>query len=135
MLIRVKQQHENGCVPACIAMLTGFSYEESLRIVYPWKKTKKWDHYGVRYEHMLRALKNIGFKYKECDVFPFSKICSNAIIIVEHSAYGPIGQRSHVVVWDYAQQRVLDPYVGKGLKKHLCNNSYEKSCISIIEVY
>jgi hypothetical protein len=132
-LIRVKQEHKNGCAPACIATLTGLSYKEALRAIYPWKKIKRWDYYGTRFSHILRALKKIGIKYKKRKPTLFSNIHFNSIILTDHPIYGGY----HVVVWDCMQQIILDPYVGyhrNGLKKHLPRKSYEKYCLSIIEV-
>lgn len=131
----VRQQHQNSCVPACIATLTGLPYNKALRLVYRWKKTKRWDHYGTKHEDTLRAIKRAGFRYKERKPISFSKLRTSAIIVVENDVYGPPGYQSHVVVWDYEQQRVLDPYVGKGmLKRHLLQRIYEKSATIIIEI-
>jgi hypothetical protein len=135
MLTLIRQQHNNGCVPACLATLTGLPYKKALKIVYPWKKTKRWDYYGTDYQDILRALGRVGLKYKERDPVPFTKLHTNAIVIVEHPASGPPGERSHAVVWDYQQQRILDPNVGNwGMKRHLPQASYQKSVTSIIEV-
>lgn len=134
MLTLVRQRHINSCVPACLATLTSLPYKKSLKVVYPWKKTKRWDHYGTDYKDILRALKRLGLKYKERGHTLFTKLRVNAIVIIEHPAYGPPEARSHAVVWDYKRQRILDPDVGKGIKRHLPQASYQKSAVLIIEV-
>ena len=131
---RVMQLHSNGCVPATIAMLTGFSYLRSMRLIYPWKKTSAWEKHGTRHQDMLDALQRIGFRIRERKPINFPKLHGNAIIVVEHPIYGPPNHRSHVVVWDYEQQRILDPYVGFDIKRHLRISEYQKAAYSIIEV-
>jgi len=133
----VRQQHNNGCVPAAIATITGIPYQDALKAVYHAKRPKEWDHHGTKHKDMLRALDRLGLKYRErYYLVPFSQLRSNAIIIVEHSIYGPPGHRSHVVVWDYEQQRILDPYPSptRHMKRHLPQTSYQKAAQFIIDV-
>ena len=136
MLSLVRQQHNNSCVPAALATISGVTYKTALKVVYPWKKNKGWDNYGTKHNDMLRAIKRLGFRYKERDPVSFSKLRFNAIIIVEHPVYGPHGRRNHAVVWDCEQQRILDPYVHADgvLKRHLLRRTYEKAAFAIIEI-
>lgn len=138
MLRRIQQVHENGCVPACVAMLTGLSYIQSCRIVHPYRRN--WDRYGSTPENVNASLKRAGFKIRQRNVkkiINFSQLKRNALVVLAHEAYGPPGHNLHAVVWDVQRQKILDPYPSpqRHLKRHLPLKSYQKSTIKITEVY
>ena len=136
-LHRVIQQHQNGCVPAALATLTGLKYELMMRVIHHSKRPARWDYYGTTRSATLRALNRLGYKAKEIDPIPFNRLSTDALIVVENEAYRALPIGAHVVVWDCDRQRILDPYVGAAignLRRHLPMKSYQAATTLIIEV-
>jgi hypothetical protein len=132
MLRLVRQRHENGCVPASIAILAGLSYSKALKLF--WSK-KDWLKRGTSYRMLLNGLIRAGLKVKPRKACSLSKLRSNAMLIIQHS-HPAFGGAMHAVAWDYKNQIVLDPYPNKrrAIKRKFPLKSYEKSLIMIIEV-
>ena len=129
---RVIQQNENGCVSACIAMLTGLTYFEGVRITHPYRTPHS--QLGSTDENTLAALKRIGLRgYIRKPKRWLQELSTNAILFIQHRLYLPA---IHAVIWDYESQKVLDPYPRKDRSpsRHLPFNSYQSSVISYIEV-
>lgn len=132
MLRLVRQEHENGCVPASIAILAGLSYSEGIKLF--WSK-KNWNKKGCSYRTLINGLKRSGLKFKERKVCLLSKLRSNAILVIKHS-HPAFAGAMHAVVWDFENQKIIDPYPrqDRSLKRKLLFKSYEKSLIEVIEV-
>jgi hypothetical protein len=131
---RIVQQHTNGCVPACIAMLSGVSYLQAVRIVYPHRLSG--NPLGAYYDDVIRAIKAVGLRfYTRSRIIPFEQLRHNALITIDHPIYGETDH--HAVIWDKEAQRIIDPYPKPGRKpgRHLPQSSYQKHAIEMIEVY
>ena len=134
---RVRQQHESGCVPACIAMLADISYASSIRLFEKLKigSHKSFTVWGTTHKQMLKGMQYAGLNpFDRQRKTSLAKLKHNAILVIEHEVYGEPHERTHAVVWDVKKQRVLDPYVGRGsLKRHLSTKIYEESLLYIVE--
>lgn len=122
---RVKQRHHNGCAPAALAMISGFSYRKCLKAVLP--KRKRGGHVGdVELENVLRALHKLKVPHR----LSFDKnnlFIKNSIIIVNYN-----DQARHCVVWDVANKNLIDPIENTPYKEKNVNKSYCRRNFSII---
>ncbi len=116
MLInRVQQQHDDGCVIACFAMLSGISYYEAYRtaslngFIDPDKTVK------MTFASAAKLLRLNRFKCVE-DITDFRKRRLPAIVMFKWFTTPDY----HSVVWDPARKRFLDP----AYPKSLGNNFY-----------
>jgi hypothetical protein len=113
-------------------MLSGVSYIQAVRIVYPHRLHG--NPMGACYDDVIRAIKAVGLRfYTRSRIIPFEQLKHNALITIDH----PIYQGHHAVIWDYKAQRIIDPYPKANRKpgKHLPQSSYQQYCVEIIEVY
>lgn len=126
----VRQQHENGCVPACIAMIAGFSYSEVTKLFY---SNHNWNKRGSSIPILFKTLSKLGFIGKSVSVKNLHRLRTNAILIIKRIEYG---SGCHAVVWDFKKQKVWDPYPSKRRipKRHFPLSSYQKHLIGVIEV-
>ena len=128
MIVRCVQSHENGCLPACIAMLLGVSYIKGVRVVHPYRTTKS--HLGTYPERLSSVLKRAKLKFRKRRLIPFKELKHNALIVI-NTGY------LHAVVWDYEAQRILDPYPSpkRKVKRHFTLDAYQKMATYVFEIY
>jgi len=109
----VHQRHNNGCVSACLAMITGCSYNSIFRWVYGEEKQREYP--GLNFEYIMRLVEELGISAKiSFNVDRFKSLKNNAIIVVDYGekpgdAFYYRHSR-HAVVWDSSSKKILDPY-------------------------
>lgn len=126
---RVQQKHRTSCVPACVAMLAGISYERALALVHP--KREKGQLYLSRMQDACSAFKRLGIKHRlRCVMPPYdlSKIKHPAMLKLHGRPYFPC---THAVVWDPCRQRILDPW---GPKPDLSKKRCARAILAVIEI-
>lgn len=130
----VMQRFENSCVPACIAMVSGLSHAQAIKL---FAYNHNWGKMGSDIPTLMKHLTNLGCKPQLCQPFNIKRLRCNAILGLAHPAYGPHGWNRHVVVWDYKAQKVLDPYPcsWRPMKRALPLFEYQNSLIEIIKIY
>lgn len=132
MLQYVKQEHRNGCIFACLAMLSGKSYREVIRILYPdiWVPEDDLVYCGQMDQYYVPnvvtkdvgntiacLLEQLGCKVRESKTREIKRLgqrSRNSILIIrwacderyasEHNPW-----MCHAVVCDAAQKMILDP--------------------------
>lgn len=126
---RVKQRHAMSCGPACIAMVTGLSYDKVLDFMHPpGRRTKKGNKLNLATDSakMLKSLRKLGFKAKASTRTSTKRLRHLTIINIRWAGKEDVSSegvfRRHWVVWDPWQKRFLDPYY-----KTLSNAIYEKA--------
>ena len=139
MLTLVKQKHECACVVACIATITGLSYEKCLNIVYPKRKINTWNLVGTWMKDQFKAMDRLNLKYRfRKNNTSLLKLKHNAILIIKHPIYFDRFKRgTHAVVWDAEAKKILDPYPSNSrhMKRNLPFKSYQKSIIEVSEIF
>lgn len=130
----VRQIHEYGCFPAALAMISGRSYNEMLKLIYPKRKKANWNIDGVSDEAIYRSLNRLGIKYRKRKPTTLSNIKSNAILIIGN--YLGDTNTDHTVIWDYEKQKILDPYPNKNRsrKKKFPLTTYQNNLLYILEI-
>lgn len=119
---RVQQKHRLGCFNACIAMITGLSYEKALKLVHP--KRRKGEYTETHLPEVVVALIKINADYKLTFDKNIKNIKNPAIVIVKWK-----NGSSHAVVWDPELKKILDPW--KPISKL---NDYKKYFLYAIEI-
>ena len=125
----IHQRHANGCVTACIAMVSNKSYNKLFKCIYGEKKYRCYP--GLTLEHLLRALNKQNLKYKisfcKKDYMKLLSKNSNAIIVVDYDSkktgLSYDDYTRHAVVWDGTSKLIKDPYPLKQ-KKIYVNEKY-----------
>lgn len=100
---RIAQQHKTGCGIACIAMITGLTYRQVLKFVYPhrwfWQKVEPLELGPILWSLDLEYCEVLGKQlWSPQTTYP-------AILIIGESNY-----QTHAIVWDPTTQSILDPY-------------------------
>lgn len=103
----IEQREENDCGVACVATLTGATYDEARRIIYPNGRSKL-----TKTADLHAALKKLGRKPLTETRQPFHgktlrDLDTDALVFVE-MANG--NDSKHWVVWDAKAKKVRDPY-------------------------
>lgn len=103
------QQHPNGCVVACLAMVTGIPYKTLVqRFFKPADLEKK----GVTQVHLVNILHTLNYYTRSTSAIPLktgrgvNRGCGNYILLVPSLN---IVNGSHAIVYDGNTNRVLDP--------------------------
>jgi ABC-type bacteriocin/lantibiotic exporter with double-glycine peptidase domain len=103
----IKQKEENDCGVACVAMLTGTSYDEARAAIYPKGRSKL-----TKTKDLHSALVKLGRKPLSVRRQPFASktlrdLDTDALVFVEMDD----GDDSkHWVVWDAKAKKLRDPY-------------------------
>lgn len=111
----IKQEDENGCGVAAVAMLAGVTYEEARAVVYPsgrsrLTKTKEFHDALIKLGRRPLSERRIGFGSKTPD-----DLDAEALIYVK---MGKKGQgNGHWIVWDNAARELRDPSQPKPYKR------------------
>lgn len=114
----IRQKHRLGCGIACLAMIAGISYNESLALLHP--NREKGEITSVDTDQLVSAIRDLGY---HCSIywgnFPLNLFSSRMIIGVLHPKSRPKSPycESHVVVWDPKVNRIYDPYRSRALPK------------------
>lgn len=112
----IHQRHSNGCVPACIAMISNKSYDKMFKFIHGKKNGR---HYpGLTFEHIIRVLNRQHLKYKisfsKRDYVNLLSKDNNAIIVVDYggkrTGFSYDEHSRHAVVWDGASKSIKDPF-------------------------
>jgi len=123
----VRQKHEYGCVIACIAMITGISYDEALKVCLPNRKSGQ-KIIGVMVNNcFFKRISKLGFKFRE--VKPALSYKKDALVSILHPIYG--GNCRHMIIWSKKLKRYLDPFPNRNrkMKKQLPQKSYRENTI------
>ena len=104
----VRQEDENDCGVACVAMLTGASYAEVREALYPAGRVRK-----LKTAELCAALKAFGRKPAEGRRQPFSgkelkDLTADALVFVTLHNNGT--ENRHWIVWDFKAQKPRDPF-------------------------
>jgi ABC-type bacteriocin/lantibiotic exporter with double-glycine peptidase domain len=125
---KVKQRHHNGCAIASLAMLTGISYNKSLKLIHP-KRKKNDSLFGCELEDVLRALDKLKVKHRvsfsKSDLFKPKK----AMIAVLYN-YTDKNKARHAVVW--INKKIIDPIEKTPYKELTVTKNYIKKRFSFI---
>jgi ABC-type bacteriocin/lantibiotic exporter with double-glycine peptidase domain len=123
---RIKQRHRTSCGIACFAMVTGISYNKSIKKVFP--RRKPYSLLTTNALKLVTALLKLKFEvdYYDNDKHNIFDIKNKAILIIK-----AVEGDGHAVVWDPESKRILDP----DRKKPLSVKSYNKHLIFIIEAW
>lgn len=107
----IQQLHENGCGPACLAMVAGLTYYDCTYILRPddgeWKKVK-----GTKWHELLLALKHLNIKYRRKRGQKGLFDCKTAIVGV---SWKKGTANWHFVVWH--NNKIYDPEFKKPISK------------------
>ena len=106
MMKTVRQKDEIGCGIACVAMLSGVTYDEARKTLFPKGAVKR-----TSSGKLFDALRKFGRKpvakrmisLKHVDLDHFADDCLVGAFL---------GSDRHWVVWDAAAKRIRDPYKG-----------------------
>lgn len=103
----IKQQEENDCGVACVAMLTGSSYDEARAVVYPKGRSKL-----TKTKDLSKALLKLGRKPLSNRRQPFGSktprdLDTDALVFVEMDDGN---DSKHWIVWDAKAKKLRDPY-------------------------
>lgn len=99
----VRQKHVKGCGVASLAMVTGLSYNDALKLIDPQRQKGK-EYRGTALEQVLKAFNDMGVKYRIHFNSKLKDIKNDAYIC----ASLPCGCR-HAVAWDAKNKKILDP--------------------------
>lgn len=121
---RIKQRHRTSCGVACFAMVTGISYNKSIKKVHP--RRKPGSFLTTNALKLIKALWRTGHEldYYDNDEYDIRDINNKAILIIRQESYG------HAVVWCPESKRILDPSRTKALNI----KTYNKCLIYVIEI-
>ena len=106
----IKQKEENDCGVACVAMLTGKTYEEARADIYPSGRSKL-----TKTKDLSKALVKLGRKPLSDRRQPFGSktprdLDTDALVFVEMDDGN---DSKHWVVWDAKAKKLRDPYYTK----------------------
>jgi hypothetical protein len=108
----IRQNHLAGCGIACIAMISGLTYKQVLKHVYP----KRWFFQPVKPFPLGPVLWSLGITYHEyvSKRIWINKITRPSILLVqwtkEDRGFFPFPPYdTHAVVWDPITHQILDP--------------------------
>lgn len=112
-LTRVDQGHHwSGCFVACIAMVTGTSYEQAFKLLFPKRRFEN-EYHGIRRMNPTAPanvaylkMSALGLQPKRTNRVSFDKLNRTAIWIIRWS-WSP--ELMHAVVWDHQTKTILDP--------------------------
>lgn len=97
----LRQRHKSDCFPTCLAMIMGISWKEAVKLTNP--RRKKYEGYQTNVvNQMYPLLLELGFE-------PIRK---NSLYSLPDSAIvllAPTEGIFHTVIWDYEDQRIIDP--------------------------
>ncbi len=102
----VHQKRIDGCAVACLAIVTGQSYDEARHVLHPEAKGPFGSHWTNNMD-LLAALNTAGFGINVRVPCPIQQLKSS-ILVVRYEIMS--SQHMHTVVWDAEQQRILDPF-------------------------
>jgi hypothetical protein len=104
---RVIQLDEEGCGPACVAMIAGISYEEACRSVYAGRTPR-----GTSNTDLRKALATYGIKLGpriSLEGKRLRELQKNGIMRVSVEDVSTHKRWPHWIVWDAKAQAMLDP--------------------------
>lgn len=116
----VPQEHIDGCAVACLAMVTGESYELALKVLHPDLTPDTFSAWTSN-ESLLEAIKRAGRDVVVYPPKPLKDLGPSILLVRYHIGDTPF---MHVVVWDPEKDQVLDPFV---LQKVRPNDYYERN--------
>ena len=124
----VTQVDMNGCVAACLAMVTGDHYYGSLRFF----RKRNFDQHGITMIECMSVLDMLGYKSHFLDgKIDLDKLDKDAILMISGDVVlGSIAQ--HAVVWDSKAKKIRDPNVGFQTYRHDSKKSYAKRCLAAL---
>jgi ABC-type bacteriocin/lantibiotic exporter with double-glycine peptidase domain len=121
---KIKQRHRTSCGIACFAMVTGISYNKSIKKVFPRRKP-----YSLLTTNALMLIKALLKLKLDVNCYDSERniydIKYKAILIIKAKKGD-----GHAVAWDPKLKRILDP----DRKRPLSIKSYNKDLIFVIEV-
>lgn len=132
----VHQRHSNGCAIACMAMLTGISYDSVFKAVHG-KRNKPKEYPGLSLEVILRTLDKLRINYRvSFDKKDWKNSKNNSMMVVD---YGSKPDKTfdhcrHAVVWNAANKSIIDPMPRNKRKLDMTNSYCTKNFSLIIEV-
>jgi|ERR1700722_1356439 len=100
------QYYESDCFPTCVAMVAGIPYRRAIDLVHP--NHIKGQDYSTDELRAREVLENLGFRVirRRNRLHSFSAITRPAIVAIKLKCEND----GHVLVWDPARQRLLEPY-------------------------
>ena len=108
----IRQKHWLGCGIACVAMVSGMTYRQVLKLVYP--KRRFWQR--VKPIFIGATLADMDIRYQEILGHEYlNNIAHISILIVKHTDaekrynWPFAGTGYHAVVWDPKTHTILDP--------------------------
>jgi len=131
---RIQQGNHYGCGIACVATVAGVTYARARHEFFPHvKKFKEGKHLAVSGEHMVNALRRLGFEAAIED--DFKKLKVPAIVPfkwVHLSKWSGV----HAVVWNPFDRKFVDPGSDhdRGLDNLFYENKWRKSNFSVVAV-
>lgn len=104
----VLQEYADGCGVACLAMVTGISYWESLAVLHPHRYPGDFmTSHETSNESLIEELKRAGFEVT-VRIRPDIRTLKDSVLVVRYLINKKLYM--HTVVWDSEQQLVLDPF-------------------------
>ncbi len=126
---QLSQRFKSDCLPTCVAMIARITHTEALKIVHP--KHKRGQSYATSWKEAERALTRLGLGWtrrKANKGFKFSSLREVSIVSLGPRRVG--GRFGHAVVWDPAEQRILDPF----FKRPRPLLAYQRRAVSVLIV-
>lgn len=110
----IKQEDDNGCGVAAVAMLAGVTYGEARAIIYPTGRSRL-----TKTKDLHKALRKLGRKPQSDRRIAFGaktlgELDGDAMVFVKMGKRGK--GNGHWVVWDHAARKVRDPDKPKNYK-------------------
>jgi hypothetical protein len=130
----IRQKHLYACFPACLAMVSGISYEFACKIVDGRKTKRTWEFSGAEWQQTDSSYRKAGLNsrmYKNVDlksIKELRKLKNDAILFI----HSPLDEEwGHAVVWNSKKQVIYDPSPWPWFKH---TYQYVKSIFQIVEV-
>jgi len=117
---------KTDCFPTCVAMVSGLSHDEALKVVHPF-------HIGgtghaTSSRDGIKALRTLGYRVRIRNVEPGFDFTSSRVVSIIRIRWRK--GCYHAVVWDPSSQRILDPARGRARPKSF----YRKNVVRILEL-
>lgn len=117
----LRQRYKSDCFPTCLAMMMEISWKAAVKLIHP--RRKKYQGYETNIANkMYPLLKELGFEPIKKD--SLYSLPDSAIVLLS-SVEGIF----HTVVWDYEEQRIIDPYPQR-TKEKLPVSFYQSRVVS-----
>jgi ABC-type bacteriocin/lantibiotic exporter with double-glycine peptidase domain len=108
----IRQKHLYACFPACLAMVSGISYEYACEIVDGRKTKRTWNLSGASWNQVDSAYKKVNLYHRRYDnvdlrsIKELRQLNYNAILMISDHKDKDWG---HAVVWNHKKQVIFDP--------------------------